>query len=132
MKNPDSLNGAQSSISEQTGFALSFYLSLFLFVINLIYRCFHTLVRNDRTSCVLTHQPMSCVQGNDTNTGYTSVKIFLFMLTQFCELFCVVVGKLGCCLNVLFIPCSSITIYSLLLSEEVDLVFLSSSVSARG
>ena len=72
------------------------------------------------------------------------MKIFLLMFTQFCELFCVtvvvmvvvvvvVVGKFGAgCLNALFIPWSSMTMYSLLHSEEVECVFPSSSPSARG
>lgn len=141
MESPVSLNGAQSSVSEQRGFALSFFLSFFLSFSVSLYSVLsspelpllpHTGVQRQNQLCVDTSPPPSCVQGHDSKTGYTSVKIFLFIFTQFWELFCVVVGKLGCCLNALLIPCSSITMYSLLLSEEEERVFLSSSVSARG
>lgn len=137
MESPDSLNGAQSSVSEQRGFALSFFLSLSVSLYSVLSSSDvpllpHAGVQRQNQLCVNTSPPPSCVQGHDSKISYTSVKIFLFMFTQFWELFCVVVGKLGCCLNVLLIPCSSITIYSLLLSEEEERVFLSSSVSARG
>lgn len=84
-KKPESVNGTESTVSEQTGFALS--LPCIPFFLYPMFRCFHTPVRNDRTSCVLTHPPPPVFRVMTLTFGYTSVKIFLFMFTQFCELF---------------------------------------------
>lgn len=74
---------------------LSLSLSFFL---PLTHRCFHTLVRNGRSPLLVDASPPPVFRATTLKVAYTSVKIFLFMFTQFCELFCAAAGKLGCCL----------------------------------